>query len=109
MDERILRWEGIWWGFVGDLMREWGYLEIRELQDPLDAAGKKRVIEFFEKMQMLYSVINLANAYSSVLSSRGKPDPNDIQLIGRILEQLGGSPVVEELKSNIREYMERYP
>lgn len=104
-DEVFLKWLSIWYSFVADLLDEWGYPEIRTRTNLGGIPGEQVLIAFFDKLDMLSRAIPLMLSFSRVLSSGAKPDPDDIQEVGRILEEFGPSPAVEGLKSNIREFL----
>mgnify|MGYP001617529280 CR=1 FL=1 len=99
------KWLGIWHGFAVDMMKEWGFLELRDLRgrEKLTREEMERIIAFVDKLA-LNSVIGLMEAYARILSSKGKADLDDIQQVAGVLEKFEAPQAVEKLKTAIKEF-----
>ncbi len=100
-DVLLTRWSGALYGFVADFMREQGFEQIAWSAAPTQSADVER---FFSRMEMLYQFINLANAYARIVGSAGNPDPDDVHLVGRLMQEfeLVSPHAVQELKISLR-------
>lgn len=108
-EEMSDKWLGIWYGFVKDLMDEWGFVELRDKARKhiaTDPQAQVLVLEFLEKLEILNLVVDLMADSTRILSSPWKKtDTEDIRKLAGMLKKFGPSHAVEKLKTAIREFL----
>lgn len=110
-----LAWSGVWYGFLAHFFNEQGLAQIRPaLQNSIasnNPADMLQMLErahaFLDKLDALSKIPGIADTYTRIVTSRGRPDPNDIQSVGESFAELEKvSPFATQmLKSAIREFL----